>query len=53
MATRGAGGGGAFLTQKNEKITEVKKEIEELESLLGGTAQVVIKNFQTILFENA
>jgi hypothetical protein len=37
--TKGSGGGGAFLTQKGEKLSEVKKEIAELEQLLGATAQ--------------
>jgi len=32
-------GGGAFLTQKGEKIIEVKKEIAELEQLLQGATQ--------------
>ena len=33
------GGGGAFITQKGEKIIEVKKEIAELEQLLQGAKQ--------------
>ena len=37
--TKSNSGGGAFLTQKGEKMTEVKKEIAELEQLLGATAQ--------------
>lgn len=37
--TKSSSGGGAFLTQKGEKLTEVKKEIAELEQLLGATAQ--------------
>eukprot|EP00606_Chrysophyceae_sp_TOSAG23-5_P001299 GSChrysophyteH2.ASY1.ANO1.617.1 assembled CDS len=37
--TKGDGGGGAFLTQKGEKMSEVKKEIAELESLLQSTSQ--------------
>ncbi len=36
---KGNGGGGAFLTQKGEKIGEVKKEIAELEQLLATTSQ--------------
>ena len=35
----GGGGGGFFLTQKGEKISEVKKEIAELEALLAGATQ--------------
>lgn len=35
----GGGGGGAFITQKGEKIVEVKKEIAELEQLLAGSTQ--------------
>jgi flagellar motility protein MotE (MotC chaperone) len=34
----GTDGGGAFITQRNEKISEIKKEIEDLEALLGSTA---------------
>lgn len=34
-----AEGGGIFLTQKAEKITEIKKEINELEELLQGVSQ--------------
>eukprot|EP00605_Chrysophyceae_sp_TOSAG23-4_P002510 GSChrysophyteH1.ASY1.ANO1.2773.1 assembled CDS len=37
--TKGGGGGGAFLTQNGEKVSEVKKEIAELESLLQATSQ--------------
>jgi len=42
MATNKGGGGeggGIFLTQKAEKITEIKKEIDELEELLQGVSQ--------------
>lgn len=39
MGKGDGGGGGAFLTQKGEKLTEVKREIAELEQLLAGTAQ--------------
>lgn len=35
----GNNGGGFFLTQKGEKISEVKKEIAELEALLAGATQ--------------
>lgn len=33
------GGGGAFLTQKGEKIVEIKKDIADLEQLLATTSQ--------------
>eukprot|EP00603_Paraphysomonas_imperforata_P005932 CAMPEP_0114430594 /NCGR_PEP_ID=MMETSP0103-20121206/10124_1 /TAXON_ID=37642 ORGANISM="Paraphysomonas imperforata, Strain PA2" /NCGR_SAMPLE_ID=MMETSP0103 /ASSEMBLY_ACC=CAM_ASM_000201 /LENGTH=380 /DNA_ID=CAMNT_0001600051 /DNA_START=157 /DNA_END=1299 /DNA_ORIENTATION=+ len=33
------GGGGFFLTQKGEKMSEVKKDIAELEALLAGATQ--------------
>ena len=36
---KGGNGGGFFLTQKGEKISEVKKEIAELEALLAGATQ--------------
>jgi hypothetical protein len=37
--TKQSNDGGAFLTQKGEKMSEVKKEIAELESLLQTTSQ--------------
>ena len=40
MPTKGdTEGGGIFLTQKADKITEIKKEIHELEELLQGVSQ--------------
>jgi hypothetical protein len=33
------GGGGAFLTQKGEKMVEIKKDIADLEQLLATTSQ--------------
>jgi hypothetical protein len=40
MAEAGGGAGNAFLTQsKSEKISEVKKDIAELEELLSGSGK--------------